>query len=401
MRGAWVLAAVVAASLVGVPLAAPSDAASAQVEGNHYTSPHWGYTLEWDEDDWDVQEDPTPADQIDLLALHTGDSSLRLQGFPAHLHRFTDAQSGDPAACLDEFIEMIADDPAVRDVELAPDREAPQVELDDESAAAVYTYTREGQGDLIGYFACRALEEGETVLRISFISLAASYDTELPLAEAVLATLALPGLADATAAADDETPGAGPEDETPEAEDTPDTDTTDDATAAATDDGATVAAEDEVPMARGSPARTGEMPGPGPASEPAVRWSFAAEETVYTSPAVVAGIVYFGEAGSALDTGGRLYAVDAATGEEGWRFEAGGRQVSSPTVVDDVAYIGTEGGDVYAVDTATGEARWRVEAGGGHDRLTSGGGWRRLRRRRDQSPGPRRPQRGGGVALRG
>ena len=69
-----------------------------------------------------------------------------------------------------------------------------------------------------------------------------------------------------------------------------------------------------VPMFRGDPARTGVVPGPGPLGAPAARWRFRAHGPVGSSPAVVDGTAYVGS------EAGFLYAVDAATGAERWRY---------------------------------------------------------------------------------
>ena len=54
----------------------------------------------------------------------------------------------------------------------------------------------------------------------------------------------------------------------------------------------------DVPMLRGNPARTGEMPGPGPEGAELL-WTFASTSgdslhAVESSPAVVDGVVYVG-----------------------------------------------------------------------------------------------------------
>ena len=59
----------------------------------------------------------------------------------------------------------------------------------------------------------------------------------------------------------------------------------------------------EVPMDRANPARTGEMPGPGPEGNPATVWRFSIGGTVISSPAVVNGVVYVGS------QDGYLYAI--------------------------------------------------------------------------------------------
>src|SRR5947207_2285217 len=70
----------------------------------------------------------------------------------------------------------------------------------------------------------------------------------------------------------------------------------------------------DVPMFRGNPAHTGEMPGPGPQGNPSARWRFDTGDGVYSSPAVVGGVVYVGSDDR------NVYALDAATGQERWRF---------------------------------------------------------------------------------
>ncbi len=181
-------------------------------------------------------------------------------------------------------------------------------------------------------------------------------------------------------------------DETPEA----DGDDTADATPEAGDDDAGSA---NVPMFRADPARTGQLPGSGPAGDPELSWSldtgddadstaavvggvlyvgsssgtlfaldaatgdevwtFATEgQPIQSSPAVVDGVVYIGS----YDAG--VYALEAETGEELWRFETGDAVRSSPAVVDGLVYIGSGDGNVYAIDAETGEEAWRVETGG-------------------------------------
>jgi outer membrane protein assembly factor BamB len=74
----------------------------------------------------------------------------------------------------------------------------------------------------------------------------------------------------------------------------------------------------------------------------------------------VNGVVYIGS------WDGRLYAIDAATGQQKWAFEGGKdpaihNQVgfqSSPAVVDGTVYVGSRDAHVYAIDAATGRRKW-------------------------------------------
>jgi outer membrane protein assembly factor BamB len=79
-------------------------------------------------------------------------------------------------------------------------------------------------------------------------------------------------------------------------------------------------------------------------------WSFRTGNVVYSAPAVVSGVVYFGSAN------GILYALNAATGAQIWECHGCGSGLSSPTVVNGVVYSASD--RVYAVDAATGKVRW-------------------------------------------
>lgn len=72
-------------------------------------------------------------------------------------------------------------------------------------------------------------------------------------------------------------------------------------------------------------------------------WRISTPGIVWSSPALVGGLVYFGTgAGSVL-------AVDAATGREAWRYQTGGPIHSSPVVAHGVLYVGSVDGGVYAL----------------------------------------------------
>ncbi|MGH2559653.1 MAG: PQQ-binding-like beta-propeller repeat protein, partial [Thermomicrobiales bacterium] len=179
-----------------------------------------------------------------------------------------------------------------------------------------------------------------------------------------------------------------------------------------------------VAMLHGNAARTGEMPGPGPEGQPALRWRTAgfadadgvftdpivAGDTVYLrgerseginitslaavdvatgeirwsvdldgftagTPAVANGLVYVGtrsywSADVPLATPapygtspGALIAFDAATGEERWRYTMGASEYYSPAVSDGVVYINSEDGSLHAIDALTGESRWLAPLG--------------------------------------
>jgi outer membrane protein assembly factor BamB len=157
----------------------------------------------------------------------------------------------------------------------------------------------------------------------------------------------------------------------------------------------------DVPMFRGNPARTGEMPGPGPDDSNGVEifWQYDIDGFILYSPAVVDGVAYVvnqGEYGSTISavsvedgserwriatdfalsspvvadgvvfTGGysldagssTLHAVSATDGSERWRFTTEG-WLTFPAVVDGVVFVGNDEGTLYAVDASDGSERWR------------------------------------------
>jgi outer membrane protein assembly factor BamB/tetratricopeptide (TPR) repeat protein len=72
---------------------------------------------------------------------------------------------------------------------------------------------------------------------------------------------------------------------------------------------------------------------------------------VVSSPLVVDGVAYVG------DTAGTLYAIDAVTGQERWSFATGGEIRGSPAFADGVLYVASMDGKLYALDASTGVER--------------------------------------------
>ena len=93
------------------------------------------------------------------------------------------------------------------------------------------------------------------------------------------------------------------------------------------------------------------------------RWKFKTGDVVHASPALANGVLFVGSWDS------YFYAIDAATGKEKWRFHGGEdalihNQVgfqSSPAVVDGTVYTGCRDAQVYALDAATGKEKWKFD----------------------------------------
>ncbi len=94
-----------------------------------------------------------------------------------------------------------------------------------------------------------------------------------------------------------------------------------------------------------------------------VAWTYTTRGDVSATPAVVDGAVYF------PDWGGYFHKVDAATGRAIWTHTileytgiANTHSRTSPVVVGDTVYIGTQDGAyLLAIDTQTGNLRWRTQ----------------------------------------
>ncbi|HAL46972.1 MAG TPA: hypothetical protein DCP37_04395 [Dehalococcoidia bacterium] len=62
---------------------------------------------------------------------------------------------------------------------------------------------------------------------------------------------------------------------------------------------------------------------------------------------------------------GTLWALDAVTGDELWRFTTPGPIWTTPTVADGLVFIGTLNQMIYAVNLSDGQKAWQFETGGG------------------------------------
>ncbi|MBA2754972.1 MAG: hypothetical protein H0U40_11005 [Chloroflexia bacterium] len=173
------------------------------VEGNTYTSPTYGFTLEWDEDIWELDLENPRVPGRDTLVL----TSVSFSGY-VYVEAYEDFD-GDPADCLEGSSAEITDDDIVDDVAPFEDENGDPVEGEEDGVVfAAYTLTS-GNDEAAAYFDCQTLVEGEAVLAFSL--LAAVDDAEV----------AFDALADLRAALDLSTVGetGGDASETPEGDD--------------------------------------------------------------------------------------------------------------------------------------------------------------------------------------
>jgi outer membrane protein assembly factor BamB len=76
-----------------------------------------------------------------------------------------------------------------------------------------------------------------------------------------------------------------------------------------------------------------------------------------SSPTIANGVIYFGSGDHFV------YAIDASSGLEKWKFETGNVVHASPAVVNGTVYIGSWDRNMYALDAATGKELWRYQTG--------------------------------------
>lgn len=130
------------------------------------------------------------------------------------------------------------------------------------------------------------------------------------------------------------------------------------------------------PMARGGPRHSGrqetfDSSGRRGRRIPAVQWTFDARAALTSSPVLGAdGSVYVG----ARD--GFVYAVNASSGLERWRYLTGGPVLATPVVgnpigTDQSVYVPSSDGECHAISTRFGTFRYRFV----RERLHLGGRW--------------------------
>ena len=86
-------------------------------------------------------------------------------------------------------------------------------------------------------------------------------------------------------------------------------------------------------------------------------WSYTTGNSVYSSPAVVNGVVYVGSEDS------NVYALNATTGAKLWSYATSFGVYSSPTVANGMVYAGDGNGKVYALRAKTGALLWSYTTG--------------------------------------
>lgn len=93
----------------------------------------------------------------------------------------------------------------------------------------------------------------------------------------------------------------------------------------------------------------------------ATLWSKLCSGPVYSPPVVDAGTVYIGNNGTGVANTGYIYAINAATGAEVWKYPVGYSIELRPCVTPDTVIVGSWDSYIYAINRATGTLRWRTQ----------------------------------------
>lgn len=87
-------------------------------------------------------------------------------------------------------------------------------------------------------------------------------------------------------------------------------------------------------------------------------WAFPALGPVTSTPAVADGWVYVCSGVEGDPTQGRLYRINAGSGEIQGELDTGGQVVGSPAVTEETVYVGSRGSELYAFDVESGTEQW-------------------------------------------
>lgn len=114
---------------------------------------------------------------------------------------------------------------------------------------------------------------------------------------------------------------------------------------------------------KGDAGRTG-VADAGPTGQPVELWRVQAGGSCNPSPAIASGVVY------ASCDDGILYALDAGTGAERWRYS--GAALGDVTTAGELVYV-NDADVLHAFDAATGQERWQAAVVGGTSAVVDDG----------------------------
>ena len=161
----------------------------AQIEGDTWTSPTYGFSISWAGTTW--QPDPAGTltavgpERLDRIHLLNGVSSLYFEGATRY--------QGDLSACVAEEANLLSQETGVSEIRPYRDEEGVQLIADGpDSSAAAFTLTLsigDQEVELVDYVECRTLIPGQAVLIITLVTEPDVFDEQLAAAQAVIDTI--------------------------------------------------------------------------------------------------------------------------------------------------------------------------------------------------------------------
>ena len=164
----------------------------AQIEGESWTSPTYGFSVSWAGTEWQPDPEGTLTavgpERLDRVHLLNGVSSLYFEGATRY--------QGDLNACVAEEANLLAQETGVSEIRPYRDEEGVQLVANGpNSSAAAFTLTLsigDQEAELVDYVECRTLIPGQAVLVITLVTQPPVFDQELAAAQSVIDTIALP-----------------------------------------------------------------------------------------------------------------------------------------------------------------------------------------------------------------
>ena len=226
LRGMDGVRALAAFLMVAGVLATGARTAVAQddesgLDGNTFTGPNFGWSVEWDEDVWTFETENN-EDGSDLFQMTTVDEE---GPFAIATFFAGEGYNGDPDDCVAGYADTLAGLDGNSDVAESDEFDLP--ETPDDGAATTYTYLAEidsGDLDLVDYVSCQTLVEDEAVLNFSVTTTPNVFEDLIPIIDDLTAAIILPDDSGSTGQDDEDVTPDADEDE----EETPDADEEDD-----------------------------------------------------------------------------------------------------------------------------------------------------------------------------
>jgi len=111
------------------------------------------------------------------------------------------------------------------------------------------------------------------------------------------------------------------------------------------------------PMFRGNPTLSGISDAKIP-DKPKLNWSFKTGSAIKSSPVIVGQQVFFGS------DDGNVYALDLVTGKKLWEFKTEAPVESTPCVAGKLLFVGSNDTKLYALNIADGKVVWIYQTEG-------------------------------------